>query len=178
MFCPTRSSSGRRGFVTDLMHGWSTARDHFLQNAALPPLTALCSLSPQRAQRRRISVPLDPQEQQILGRLTRSLRERADRRLPFSSCTTWGCDAKSGAVNKNAHRGVGIGLFGSALALRHGRRVCFRPPRFCFTDSLNTRGKTPKKPRRAEGASASQPVSMCEVSSRGTAQGGWSTGAG
>jgi len=41
---------------------------------------------------------------------------------------------------------------GSALALCHGRRVYFGPPRFCFTDSLNTRGKTPKKTRRADRA--------------------------
>jgi len=40
----------------------------------------------------------------------------------------------------------------SALALRHGRRVYFGPPRFCFTDSLNTRGKTPKKTRAADRA--------------------------
>jgi hypothetical protein len=51
--------------------------------------------------------------------------------------------------------GAGFSLeggVGSALALRHGRRVCFRPPRFCFTDSLNTRGKTPKKTQAADRA--------------------------
>ena len=68
--------------------------------ARLILLAALCSLSPRKAQRRGILAPLVPQEQQLIGRLTLSLRERRCWRLPLSSCGTGAWDDDEAQSNK------------------------------------------------------------------------------